>query len=49
MGKYGNDKETKGRFHLRNRRRQKRKCLLGITESKEEMKITGNRLRRKEP
>jgi hypothetical protein len=44
-GKHGNDKETKGRFHRRNRRPQKGKCLLGITESKKEMKIA--RLRRK--
>lgn len=48
LGKHGNDKETKGRFHPRNRRRQKGQCLLGITESKKEIKIIGNRLRRKE-
>lgn len=38
MGKHGND-ETKGRFNLRNRRRQKGKCLLGITESKKKLKL----------
>jgi hypothetical protein len=32
---HGNYKETKGRFHLRNRRRHKGKCLLGITEGNE--------------
>jgi hypothetical protein len=38
MGKHGNEKETIGRFHLRNRRRQNEKCLLGITESKKKNK-----------
>ena len=39
LGKHGNDKETKGRFHPRDRRRQKSKCLLGITESKKKLKL----------
>jgi hypothetical protein len=34
MGKQGNDKEAKGKLHIKNRKREKGKCLLEITESK---------------